>query len=78
MKYLSEYLLALALAFGTLVFASMDVHAAVVCGPNGCHHYYPHRSQWPVGGAYHPHRRSPQASNPPAATCPFCASTFRH
>jgi hypothetical protein len=19
------------------------------CGPNGCHRYYPHRSQWPVG-----------------------------
>ena len=67
MKYLSEYLLALALAFGTLVFASMDVQARVVCGPNGCYHVYPHRSQWPVGqgggyyasqlyGGYYKHR----------------------
>jgi hypothetical protein len=75
MKYLSEYLVALALAFGALSLASVDVQAAVVCGPNGYHHYYPHRSQWPVGGA---HRRPPRASNPPAANCPFCASTFRH
>jgi hypothetical protein len=75
MKYVSEYLLALALAFGVLALAGIDVQARVVCGPNGCYHVYPHRSQWPVGGA---HRRSPQA--PPAAepTCPFCASTFRH
>jgi hypothetical protein len=67
MKHLSEYLVALALAVGTMALASMDVHAAVVCGPNGCYHYYPHRSQWPVGGAQpthyynywkyrHPHR----------------------
>ena len=75
MKYLSEYLLALALAFGTLVFASMDVQARIVCGPNGCYHYYPHRGQWPVGGA---HRRAAQAPTPPANDCPFCASTFRH
>jgi hypothetical protein len=52
MKYLSGYLVALALAFGALMLASMDVPAAVICGPNGCHHYYPHRSQWPVGGAH--------------------------
>jgi hypothetical protein len=68
MKYLSKYLVALTLAFGTLALASMEVHAAVVCGPNGlCRHVYPHRSQWPVGGAQtthyyntwkyrHPHR----------------------
>ena len=49
MKYLSGYLVALALAFGTLVLASMDVHAATVCGPNGCRHVYTHRGQWPVG-----------------------------
>jgi hypothetical protein len=30
MKYLSGYLVALALAFGALVLASTDVHAAVV------------------------------------------------
>jgi hypothetical protein len=29
--------------------------AAVRCGPNGCYHYYAHRSQWPVGqgGGYY-------------------------
>jgi hypothetical protein len=43
MKYLPRYLVALALAFGALVLASMDVHARVVCG---------HRSQWPVGGSH--------------------------
>ena len=75
MKYLSEYLLALTLAFGTLVFASIDVHAATVCGAAGCRHVYTHRGQWPVGRV---HGRSAQASNPPAASCPFCASTFRH
>jgi hypothetical protein len=55
MKYLSKYLVALALAFGTLALASMDVRAAVTCGPNGCHHYYRYRSQWPVGGAHGTH-----------------------
>jgi hypothetical protein len=49
MKYFSEYLVAATLAFGVLMLAAIDVHAAVVCGPNGCHRYYPHRSQWPVG-----------------------------
>ena len=53
MKYCSECLVALTLAFGILALAAIDVHAAVRCGPNGCYHYYPHRSQWPVGGAYH-------------------------
>jgi hypothetical protein len=55
MKYLSEYLVALALAFSAVALASVDVQAAVVCGPNGCHHYYPHRSQWPVGGSHRTH-----------------------
>ena len=49
MKYLPGYMVALAVAFGALVLASMDVNARVVCGPNGCYNYYPHRSQWPVG-----------------------------
>ena len=49
MKYLPRSLVALALALGALVLASMDVHARVVCGPSGCYNYYPHRSQWPVG-----------------------------
>jgi hypothetical protein len=32
------------------MLTAIDVHAAVVCKPNGgCHRYYPHRSQWPVG-----------------------------
>jgi hypothetical protein len=52
MKYLSGYMVALAVAFGALVLASMDVNARVVCGLNGCYNYYPHRSQWPVGGAH--------------------------
>jgi hypothetical protein len=52
MKYLAEYLVALALAFSALALASVDVQAAYRCGPNGCYHYYPHRSQWPVGGAH--------------------------
>ena len=52
MKYLPRYLVALALALGALVLASMDVHARVVCGPSGCYNYYPHRSQWPVGGSH--------------------------
>jgi hypothetical protein len=52
MKYLLGYMVALAVAFGALVLASMDVNARVVCGPNGCYNYYPHRSQWPVGGAH--------------------------
>jgi hypothetical protein len=47
------YLVTLALAFGVLMFAAVDVQAAYRCGPNGCYHYYPHRSQWPVGGATH-------------------------
>ena len=51
MKYFSEYLVAATLAFGVLMLAAIDVHAAVVCGPHGCHRYYPHRSQWPVGQA---------------------------
>jgi hypothetical protein len=49
MKYLSEYLVAATLALGVLTVAAIDAQAATVCGPNGCHHYYPHRSQWPVG-----------------------------
>ena len=49
MKYLSQYLVALALAFGAMAVTSIDVHAATVCGPNGCRHVYTHRSQWPVG-----------------------------
>ena len=55
MKYCSECLVALALAFGILALAAIDVHAAVRCGPNGCHRYYPYRSQFPVGGAYRTH-----------------------
>jgi hypothetical protein len=55
MKHLSEYLVALALAFGALALTSIDVNAATVCGPNGCRHVYPHRSQWPVGGAQRTH-----------------------
>ena len=51
MKYLSQYFVALALAFGAMAVTSIDVHAATVCGPNGCRHVYTHRSQWPVGGA---------------------------
>jgi hypothetical protein len=47
-KTLAEYLVAATLALG-VTFAAIDAQAAVVCGPNGCHHYYPHRSQWPVG-----------------------------
>jgi hypothetical protein len=50
-----KYLVALALAFGTLALASMDVQAAYRCGPSGCYHYYAHRSQWPVGGAQTSH-----------------------
>jgi hypothetical protein len=49
MKCLSEYLVAATLALGVLTVAAIDAHAATVCGPNGCHRYYPHRSQWPVG-----------------------------
>ena len=58
MKYFSEYLVAATLAFGVLMLAAIDVHAAVVCGPNGCHRDYPHRSQWPVGqsGKYYEYR----------------------
>jgi hypothetical protein len=51
MKYLSVYLVALALAFSAVALASIDAQAAVRCGPKGCYHYYPHRSQGPVGGA---------------------------
>jgi hypothetical protein len=51
MKF-SGYLVALALASGVLMFAAMDVQAAYRCGEHGCYHYYPHRSQWPVGGTY--------------------------
>jgi hypothetical protein len=47
-KNLAEYFVAATLALG-VTFAAIDAHAAVVCGPNGCHRYYPHRSQWPVG-----------------------------
>jgi hypothetical protein len=48
-------LVAVTLAFGVLMLAAIDVHAAVVCEPNGYHRYYPHPSQWPVGqsGKYH-------------------------
>jgi hypothetical protein len=55
MKYLSQCLVALALAFGAMAVTSIDVHAATVCGPNGCRHVYTHRSQWPVGhgGGYY-------------------------
>jgi hypothetical protein len=55
MKYLSQYLVALALAFGAMAVTSIDVYAAVVCGPKGCHHVYRVRSQWPVGqgGGYY-------------------------
>ena len=55
MKYLSQYFVALALAFGAMAVTSIDVHAATVCGPNGCRHVYTHRSQWPVGqgGGYY-------------------------
>ena len=52
MKYLPGCMVALAVAFGVLVLASMDVYAATACGPNGCSHVYTHRSQWPVGGAH--------------------------
>jgi hypothetical protein len=52
MKYLSQYLVALALAFGAMAVTSINVYAATVCGPNGCSHVYTHRSQWPVGGAH--------------------------
>ena len=52
MKYLPGCMVALAVAFGVLVLASMDVYAATVCGPNGCSRVYTHRSQWPVGGAH--------------------------
>jgi hypothetical protein len=38
MKYLPGCMVALAVAFGVLVLASMDVYAATVCGPNGCSH----------------------------------------
>jgi hypothetical protein len=55
MKYLSEYFVALVLAFGALALTSIDVNAKLICGPNGCHHVYPHRSQWPVGGAMRTH-----------------------
>jgi hypothetical protein len=48
-KNFSEYLVAAALAVGALTLVAIDAHAKIVCGPNGCHHYYPHRSQWPVG-----------------------------
>ena len=50
-----KYLVALALALGVLALAGIDAQAAVRCGPNGCYHYYPHRSQWPVGqgGGYY-------------------------
>ena len=44
-----KYLAALALALGVLALAGVDAQAAARCGPNGCYHYYPHRSQWPVG-----------------------------
>jgi hypothetical protein len=47
-----KYLVALALALGVVALAGIDAQAAVRCGPNGCYHYYPHRSQWPVGGAH--------------------------
>ena len=36
MKYFSEYLVAVTLAFGVLTLAAIDAHAKVVCGPNGC------------------------------------------
>jgi hypothetical protein len=49
MKSFSQYLVAAALVFGTLTTVAIDAHAGTVCGPNGCHRVYPHRSQWPVG-----------------------------
>jgi len=49
MKNVSKYLVAAALALGVLTVAAIDVQAPTVCGPNGCHRVYPHRSQWPVG-----------------------------
>ena len=54
-KNFSEYLVAAALAVGALTLVAIDAQAAVRCGPNGCYHYYPHRSQWPVGqgGGYY-------------------------
>jgi hypothetical protein len=55
MKYLSQYFVVLAIAFGAMAVTSIDVHAATVCGPNGCRHVYTHRSQWPVGGAQSTH-----------------------
>ena len=42
MKYFSEYLVAVTLAFGVLTLAAIDAHAKVVCGPNGCHRVYPY------------------------------------
>jgi hypothetical protein len=47
---LAKYLVAGTLAVGA-TFAAVGAQAAVACGPHGCTHYYPHRSQWPVGGA---------------------------
>jgi hypothetical protein len=54
MKNLTGYLVAATLALGATLVA-IDAHAAVVCGQNGCRHVYPHRSQWPVGGAHPAH-----------------------
>jgi hypothetical protein len=54
-KNFSEYLVAAALAVGALTLLAIDAQDAVRCGPNGCYHYYPRRSQWPVGqgGGYY-------------------------
>jgi hypothetical protein len=49
MKSFAEYLFAAALALSALTIVAVDAHAATVCGPNGCHRVYQHRSQWPVG-----------------------------
>jgi hypothetical protein len=47
-KNIAQYLVAGTLALG-VTFAALGAQAAVSCGPHGCQHYYPHRSQWPVG-----------------------------
>jgi hypothetical protein len=51
LKNLTGYLVGATLAFGVTV-AAIGAQAAVTCGPHGCVHTYPHRSQWPVGGAH--------------------------
>jgi hypothetical protein len=51
MRNLSKMLVGAAVAVGALTLVAIDAHAKVVCGQNGCQKVYPHRSQWPVGGA---------------------------